>query len=96
MFQWRTSTETTKLEKARDDALTVLDSLDPIDPDYTKTMTHIETLSNLIAAERRELVSPNTVIMALANIGGILAIVKYEQVNIVTSKAIAFVGKTLR
>lgn len=93
MFNWRYTPEKTRLEKARDDALLVLDNLDPTDADYTKTMKHVETLSNLIAAERRELLSPNTVILALANIGGIALIVGHERVNIVTSKALSFVGK---
>lgn len=93
MFDWRKPREKTGLEKARDEALLVLADLDPLDLDYTKTMKQVKKLSELIANERRELLSPNTVILALANIGGIAMIVWYERANIVTSKALTFVGK---
>lgn len=91
MFYWRKPWEKTGLEIARDDALLVLNDLDPTDPDYAKTMKHVKKLSDIIANERRELLSPNTVILVLANIGGIAMIVKYERLEVVTSKALGFV-----
>jgi len=93
MFNWRNPREKTGLEKVRDDALLVLDSLDPTDAEYAKAMVHVKTLSDLIANERRELLNPNTVVLAAANLGGIGMIVGYERVHIMTSKAISFVGK---
>lgn len=93
MFTRKSPLEKTGLEKARDDALLVLDTLDPTDTDYAKTITHVQTLSNLITQESTEKLNPNTVIMALANIGGILTIVMYEQKHIFASKAASFIGK---
>lgn len=93
MFTSKTPRAKSGLEKAREDALIILDDLDPTDADYAKAMAHIKTLSELIASEKRELLNPNTVLLALANIGGIALIVGYESKNIVTSKALAFVGK---
>jgi hypothetical protein len=94
MFNWRTPRDKTGLEKARETALLVLDDLDPMDPDYATTMKHVKKLSELIANERRELLNPNTVILALANVGGIIMIVGYERIHIVTSKALTLIGKT--
>lgn len=94
MFNWR-APSTAGLEKARVDALAILDNLDPINDssEYIRVMTQIETLSNLIAKESAEPLNLNTVMLAVANLTGIALIVGHERAHVVTSKAISFVGK---
>lgn len=93
----RLTTEPTGLEAARNDALLVLATFDPVEDadQYTKTITHVETLSKLIAAEQREKLSPNNVMLALANIFIALKVVNYEETNIVTTKVLPFLNKRL-
>lgn len=83
----------TGLEMARDDALRVLDSFDPTDPEYTKTMNHVKTLSDLIAQESPEKLSPNTMAIVFGNIGIGIMVVGFEKANVVTTKVLAFLTK---
>jgi len=93
MFNRPASLEIAGLQKARRDALKVLDDMDPTDSDYEKTIAHVKTLSELITAERPEPLNYNTLVLAFTNIGGIALIVGHERAHVVTSKALTFIGK---
>lgn len=87
--------EKTGLEIARDDALAVLNNLDPIEDkdDYEVTLTRIETLSNLISKEMPDKLNINTIVIVAANIFIALKIVDYESTNVVTTKVLPFLMK---
>jgi hypothetical protein len=84
------------LEKARADALLVLDGLKPNDPEYAKVMAQVETLSKLIQDESRELLSPNTVATAVSNLLAVGLIVNYERLHIAASKAFTLIGTKIK
>lgn len=89
----RKDREPTQLEKAREEALSALRGMEETSDEYATAIAHVKTLSDLIVNETNEKLNPNTLVMALANIGGILAIVAYEQKHIFGSKAASFIGK---
>lgn len=93
----RLTTEPTGLEAAREDALQVLSTLDPIhDKDhYAIVIAQVHTLSTLIAAEQREKLSPNTVVLGLVNVWIALKVINYEETNIVTTKVLPFLFKKI-
>lgn len=95
MPSWRFTTEPTSLECAREEALLVLSSFDPVNnkDEYATTIAHVKTLSELIQKEQREKLSPNTVFTVAANILIALKIVNYEENNIVNTKVIPFLMK---
>lgn len=55
----------------------------------------IKQLTNLYELEQKlkVKVDPNTALVVAGNLLGILAILKYEQFNVITSKALSFVIK---
>lgn len=67
------------------------------DPDeYRKAMDTVERLQKTKIAETRSSprVTPDTVVMAITNILGIAMIIRHENLNVITSKAMSFVPKT--
>lgn len=57
--------------------------------EYQKAMNQLTALYAL----REKRVDPNVVLTTLGNIGIALAVIKYEQTGIVTSKVFQFLGK---
>lgn len=89
--------EPTGLEKARDDALAVLANLDPLtnQEDYKYTVKQIEKLSQMIAKEQPEQLNINTLAMIAANLFIVLKVVRYEETNVVTTKVLPFLMKSI-
>lgn len=89
--------EPTGLEKARDDALAVLANLDPLtnQEDYKYTVKQIEKLSQMIAKEQPEQLNVNTLAMIAANLFIVLKVVRYEETNVVTTKVLPFLMKSI-
>lgn len=96
MFIWTTKTEKTGLMEARDQFVEDLKNLSPDDPNYKETLKAVKTLSNLIAEEKAEMLSPNTVLMVIGNVivAGMFTI--FEKDNIVTTKAVPFLMKFIK
>jgi hypothetical protein len=89
--------EKTGLELARDEALSNLAHLDAFnDPEkYATTLNQIEQLSKLIAEEAPAKLNVNTVALVVANVFIALKVVKYEDTNVVTTKVLPFLMKSL-
>lgn len=89
--------EPTGLEKARDEALAVLGTLDPLtEPDeYKTTLKHIDKLSQMIAKEQPDKLNINTIMMVAANLFIVLKVVRYEETNVVTTKVLPFLMKSI-
>lgn len=65
----------------------------PDTPEYPKMMKHLNKLTKMKAEEGRQRVSSDTVLLVLGNLAGILIIVAYERMHVMTSKATGFLQK---
>ena len=59
--------------------------------DYTKTLSIVERLHEMIDKETRSSVSKDTMLVVGGNLLGIILILKHEHLNPITSKALGFV-----
>lgn len=66
--------------------------LDPNSEDYSTAITQVERLYKL-REQSQPRISPDTVAIVAGNLAGILLILHYEHLNVVTSKAMSFVLK---
>lgn len=85
--------EKTGLEKAIDDLLSEMDAVTADSPEYAKMVEHLVKLHQMKTEERPRRVSPDTLFTVLANLGGILILVGYEQKHVITSKALPFIRR---
>lgn len=60
---------------------------------YTKIMNELERLQKMKTQNASRRLSPDTVLIVAANLAGIAIIVKHEEFNVITSKAMGFVPK---
>ena len=94
MFKRKNNTVITHLIEQINEATTQLGSLTATDEEYSKTIDQIERLHKLLAKEREGFrVSPDTLIIVAGNLLGIVLILNYERLVVITSKAVGFVGK---
>jgi len=95
MFNLRKREENpTVLDVAIETALEKLNHLTPGTKEYT---VHLDQIGKLMLFKEKttpKRVSPDTVAIVAGNLAGILMIVSYERVHIVTSKALGFVIKS--
>lgn len=70
-----------------------LQNLDPNSEEYGVVLDRIARLEKMKDARRRPSISPDTLVMAVTNLLGILLILNYERTDIVTTKALGFVSK---
>lgn len=96
MFHWKTSEKKTGLEQARDQALLELNNFTTEEPEYEKIIKHVKILSKLIAAEKHERLSPNTVAIIIGNAFIGLAVISYESRNVMTTKVLSFMQKIIK
>jgi len=69
----------------------------PVGSEEFKTaMKATEKLSNLIVKEKREPLSFNVVVPAVATLLSVVIITDYEKLNVVTTKAVQFLPKLLK
>ena len=59
--------------------------------DYVKTLNVVERLNDMMEKEKPSSVSKETMLTVAANLLGIILIIKHENVNVITSKALGFV-----
>jgi hypothetical protein len=96
----RNPPEKTGLEKERDHALDTLAKLNPTDDGYVQLVDQVGKLSNMIQAEKpaeRDKLSPNTALIAGANVAAVMVIVRAElKGHILSSRALPFLGKLFK
>lgn len=70
--------------------------MDPDTDEFAETLNQLEKLYKIRTAEKQtsDHVSKDVLLTVGANLFGILAILNYERVHVVTSKALSFVLKT--
>lgn len=83
----------TKLSKALDKALSELEKYQSDSDEYATIMEQIVKLHKMKEDEKPSTVDPNTVALIVANLIGIVMILKHERADIITSKAMSFVLK---
>jgi hypothetical protein len=60
---------------------------------YDKIVAQLERLNKIAASNSGDKVSKDGLVAVAANLLGIGLIIKHEQFNVITSKALGFVGK---
>ena len=87
-----TKDKRTKLEKEIDNSIEILSVLKKWSPEYTKVCTNIEQLMKAQSYDsKRQVIKWETLLQIGGNLAGILLILNYEKLDIVTTKAISFV-----
>ena len=96
MFKKNTAVEPTSLETAIEDATKELKGYEANSAQYESIVKQIKELHAMLPPTRelRKPVSPDALIAAGANLAGILLILNFERLGIVTSKALGFVVKS--
>ena len=84
--------EPTQLDAVISSLETFLLKLDPGSDKYTKLVESLSKLHSL-RGEPSKRVSPDAILTTAGSIAGILLILNYERLGVVTSKAIGFVTK---
>lgn len=82
------------LDKPIADILTRMDEAGMDSQKYNQCVDRLDRLMEMKADERRSRIDPNTVLIVLGNLLGILAIVAYEQKHVMASRALGFVNRT--
>lgn len=93
MFNSKAKREKTGLEKAIDSVLAKMEDVEPTDPEYVKMVEQLAKLHKLKEDEKPSSVSPDTIVVAGANILGVLIIVGHERAHVLTSRAKDFMLK---
>lgn len=93
----RTSSEKTGLTETITTLLTNLAKTDEASPEYDAMTDQLSKLMKLQAElSQTNSIKPDTWAAIVANLGGILIIVGYEQKHVITSKALPFIGRMFR
>lgn len=79
--------ELTGLELVYDQAVRELLFKQVGSEEYTKTLDHVQTIHGMLRNEKPARVSRDTLAVIGANLLGILMIIKHENVNVITSRA---------
>lgn len=93
MFNSKARREKSGLEEEIDRVLAKMEDLDPHHPDYVKMVEQLGKLHKLKEDEKPSRVSPDTIVVAGANLLGVLIIVGHERAHVVTSRAKDFMLK---
>lgn len=66
---------------------------EPDSEDYTAAMHNLKELYEARSKKSSKFIEFDTIVLALTNIVGILLILKHEELNVLTSKAISFIAR---
>jgi hypothetical protein len=91
MFQ---KNETTLLDVSINNGLRELNRHEVGSEEYVKVLESVIRLHQLKTNEKSSRISKDTLANVGANLLGILMIIKHENVNVITSKAMSFVTRT--
>jgi len=93
MFTKNKNNETDPLDRAIDDVLTAMKSTSPKDEKYPTMVDQLDKLYKIRLAEKPDRVSKEAWLAVAGNLAGIGLILHYEQVHVIATKALGFVGK---
>jgi hypothetical protein len=83
--------EKSKLDAEIDRALDALKTKNPGTEEYTGILNHVEKLHKM--QETPDRVSYDTMVGSAVHLVGLLLIIRHENVNVITSKAMNFIHK---
>lgn len=86
----------TNLEKEIDAVICNLENLDEDSEEYNEVLSALERLAGVhekLNSRKANKLSPDTVAIVVGNLLGIILILKYEKLDIITTKALGFVIK---
>jgi hypothetical protein len=88
-------TEPSELQPVIDIILERMKYVDPESEEFAGLVARLDKLHAMKTSEKnnRRTVSPDAILTAGASILGILLIIGYERVNVITTKALGFVSK---
>lgn len=90
MFTIKTGHET-QLEAETDRVLSYLANRQIDSEEYAKALEYVVKLQKMKEDEKPTRLSPDNMLLAATNILGILLIIRYEHVNVITSRAMNLV-----
>lgn len=70
-----------------------LSTMQPLSEDYSKTVDLITKLTKARAEKNERAISMDTILTVGANILGMLLVLNYERLNVITSRAITMVWR---
>lgn len=85
--------EKTMLEKEIEEVLLDMKNMYVDSDEYEVALNHLSTLYEIKSKEKKWNVSPDTMAIVAGNLLGIILILKHEELNVITSKAMNFVIK---
>lgn len=85
--------EKTMLEKEIEAVLLDMKDMYVDSDEYEVALNHLSTLHEINSKEKKWNVSPDTMAVVAGNLLGIVLILKHEELNVITSKAMSFVIK---
>lgn len=85
--------EKTMLEKEIEAVLLDMKEMYVDSDEYEVALNHLSTLHEINSKEKKWNVSPDTMAVVAGNLLGIVLILKHEELNVITSKAMSFVIK---
>jgi hypothetical protein len=86
--------EPSELDIVITDVITRMTKMGPDDPDYKKMVKYLNHLTKMRDEQRKaSKISPDTKAIIIGNVAIVLAIVAYENANVITTKALDFIVK---
>ncbi len=85
--------EKTMLEKEIEAVLLDMKDMYVGSEEYEVALNHLSILHEIKSKEKKWNVSPDTMAIVAGNLLGIMLILKHEELNVITSKALGFVIK---
>lgn len=74
-----------------DRVVAFLSNIDPNSEEYTQAAQNLKTLCEARAKKQAAIIEPEVLITVCANLLGIVLILRHEQFNVVTTKAMSFI-----
>lgn len=81
------------IDKEVDRVLSVMKGMDPKDEDYATVVQNLKVLCEARSKKAAFPIEPEAILNAAASILGIVLILQYERLHVVTTRAINFVRK---
>ena len=79
------------MQKEIERLMTILSGMDPNDPQYKVVLKNLSDLTEV--REKSRLFKPDTLLQVAANLLGIMSVLHYEKIDIITSKAFGLIKK---
>lgn len=90
---FKKNTEPKLIEIARDELIEKMRQAEPASEQYTAMVKNLEVLEKAKSHEKDRSISPDVALTVGGNLLGILAVLNFERLGVVTSKAIGMVLK---